>query len=629
MRRIFPILALCCGLFGIAGAAMIARDRLAQCKAIPLIADELLPNADLAVVDDVPGMPLAWSRAAGGVELRGRAFGNGEGFDLDQDGRALQLIGIGNYVETPWMQVVPGQSYCFSGHAITDSVKGSPTQLRVSFRWLDVEARSLPLDAITDWQPVALWHNDLVNWSPIRAAFRAPLHAAWLIVRIQPASDDRVYLDAMHVRWTIGAEEQRAADPAGSAAGAAPLQTSVTVAPWPNGSRAALSFSFDWETAMGGLVHSRSDDARGVNPAERGLRMREGVTTTLALFRPYNIRATYYANGYNFLTNNTARRRFMGDPTFSEWADQKHGWPNDDWKSRPWFSVDPYGDTTSDPAWYFGDLTPLLIGAGQDIQSHTFSHLHAGYAITAELRADLAEWRALAAEHGAPPPRSLAFPWSGSNGLSYADWEAIEAAGITSVTRTNWAQRQYMLVNTDDLRCNPVPGHERILACPDFYLHNQATAEQSLRLIDRIIAKEGVIDLWAHTEEVTSPEQIAAWRQVVEYAARQCDDGWLWIAPLAEIAAWRQAVTNIRIAEQPSRAAVQAQTSRDAVLMLRLLITNENQRDMQGVTLRLPFAAQRATIGGVDAGARLATPGLTLNLDMRAGETLEVILWPA
>src|SRR6266508_3020280 len=120
-------------------------------------------------------------------------------------------------------------------------------------------------------------------------------------------------------------------------------------------------------------IHSRSiDDLHaGEDPIARGLRMREGITTTLELFRQYNIQATYYATGYNFLDGNTAHRTFMNDPTFT-WATSANGWKRD--RSRtPWFGSDPHGTLQSDPAWYFGDLVPMLQRDKHDIQSHTFS----------------------------------------------------------------------------------------------------------------------------------------------------------------------------------------------------------------------------------------------------------------
>ena len=93
-----------------------------------------------------------------------------------------------------------------------------------------------------------------------------------------------------------------------------------------------------------------------------GLRMREGITTTLQLFAPLGVRATYYATGYNFLLGNAERRTFMGDPTFA-WATRANGWTSDRWATTPWFADDPFGTIGSDPAWYFGDLVGPLQAA--------------------------------------------------------------------------------------------------------------------------------------------------------------------------------------------------------------------------------------------------------------------------
>jgi hypothetical protein len=345
--------------------------------------------------------------------------------------------------------------------------------------------------------------------------------------------------------------------------------------------------------------------------------MREGITTTLRLFESYGIRATYYANGYNFLLGNTERRQFMNNPTFA-WASKANGWPTDTWTTTPWFAKDPYSSVQTQPAWYFGDLIAPLQRAGQDIQSHTFSHFSGGDASAADWRNDLQAWRALAGERAVPPARELALPWSRSNGMSYADWDALEAAGITSVTRTSWSpnQPQYHIVSAEDPHCRPVPGHERILACPDFYLHSQATAAQAQELIDRAVAAGGMIDLWAHTEEVTSAEQIAAWQQVVRYAARSRDAGQLWVAPLAEIADWQAAVAECTIEN------VQLKTDA-AESTLSFKLTNGSSRDLNGLTLTLPFKSRQLSVNGTILNSQFSI------LNVPAGQTVEVQAWPA
>jgi len=595
---------------GLGGATLFVRGRLARCVAVPLLADDRLPPIDFTQLRPSArtgvALPDGWNALALGVQV-------GD-FTISGGGHSFQLIGIANALQTPNMAVRAGESYCVAAQAIADSPV-SATKLRVAFHWLDQQGAPIAIDW-ADWQAVRRWEgaSDHGGWSRIAGAFRAPAGADQLTISFHPASDDRVYLDDIHVRTTTDAHYTQPATGA---------QSAVIVMPWPAGRAAALAFSFDWETAMGGLIHSRSvdDPNNDQDPLARGLRMRQGITTTLALFRPYDIRATYYANGYNFLLGNTERRTFMNNPTFA-WADSQkpHSWPTDHWKTTPWFADDPYGTLASDPAWYFGDLVPVLQQAHQDIQSHTFSHLYGGFAQPSEWQADLAAWKLVAAERGVAAARSLAFPWSGSGGMSYANWDELAAAGITSVTRTS-KQAQYQIATERDPHCHPVPGHERILACPDFYLHSAESAAQALKLIDQTIAVSGTLDLWAHTEEVVSPEQIAAWGQVVGYAAHARDDGKLWIAPLAEIADWQQALDEVRV----ERAELRVES---VGTPLKLKITNGSQRSLDGLTLELPFDVQRYTVNGAQPTTRNAQHNL-LELDIRAGQTLEVLAWPA
>jgi peptidoglycan/xylan/chitin deacetylase (PgdA/CDA1 family) len=390
-------------------------------------------------------------------------------------------------------------------------------------------------------------------------SFVAPPHAASLAVRVEPASDDRIYLDAMHLR-------RGGADLAADAPDAAAPAPSPKVEPWPGGRRAAVAFTFDWETAMGGLVHSRSvgDPHFDEDYLQRAMRMREGVASSMAVFAPYKVRATYFATGYNFLRGNVERRRFLNDP--------------------PWFADDPYGTVESDPAWYFGDLVAGLLGAGHEIQSHTFSHFFGGYVDAATWADDLRAWDAAAAEAGVPPARAVAFPWSSSSGLSDADWEALERAGVSAVTRLS-DQAQYNLFPLDeaglvaDPRCRWLPGREgRLLACPDFYLKPDR-ADLAMRQIDLVIAQGGMIDIWAHTEEVTSPEQLAAWERVVRRAAQ---DPAIWVAPFSAIADWQRAVAGVRV---------------EPLGEGRYTVRNTSDLTLAGLTLTTPSGATTVDLG--------------------------------
>ncbi len=626
MRRTVGIaLAIIAGV-ALVGAVLLAQERVARCAAVPLIAGDLLDDPDFAALTaGGPGgvlLPSGWSARATGVQV-GK-------FTVSGTGHSFQLLGIANHLRTPAVSIRPGAAYCATAQALADS--SSATRVRLSFHWLDAAGNELQVDR-SAWQEVRRWNGpgDAGGWSVVGGGFIAPPDAARLAVTFQPASDDRVYLDVINIR--SGRFPAATGTPPAGEERASP----VSVRPWPNGAHAALSFSFDWETTMGGLIHSRSvdDPNSDQDPVLRGMRMREGITTTLDIFRPYGIRATYYATGYNFLPGNTEQRRFMGDPTFA-WASRDNRWQTDAWQRQPWFSPDPYGTVQSDPAWYFGDLVPLVRREGHDIQSHTFSHLYGGLASADEWRSDLAEWRAVATEHGVAPARSLAFPWSGSAGMTYANWQALAEAGITSVTRTNWNPRQpqYHLVTAEEPHCRPVPGHEMILACPDFYLTENSAADAPA-MIDRVIAAGGMLDLWAHTEEVVTPGQIAAWSQVVRYAAERRGAGDLWIAPLAEIAERQQAVAMVEITvedREPGTWNLDGETGRrgegeTGADPVRLRITNGSTIDLAALTLDLPFQVLRA-VGAVDDRPFLLH-GSVLILDLAAGETVEVLVWPA
>jgi peptidoglycan/xylan/chitin deacetylase (PgdA/CDA1 family) len=616
LQRLLPgVLIGCLLLMGIGGLAYTVQQRMLRCAYVPILADERLPNASLEEASDGATLPAGWRAAAPGVKTGM--------FALDGDNRSIHLMGIANYVETPPISVQPGQVYCFVGHAITDSEKGSPTRVRISFHWHDAQGQPIASDT-TAWQPVVLWQEEAPaeSWSRLDATFQAPASAKTLRVRVHPASDDRVYLDVMHVRQSMGQPPQAAkqTQPAAPAPAPAPAPAETPplhVAPWPQGHKAALSFTFDWETTMAGLIHSRSvgDPYADDDPQQRGMRMREGITTTMELFRPHGIKATYYTAGYTFLLSNTHKIQFMGNPTYT-WATTENRWTTDRWQTTPWFSPDPYGTVQSHPSWYFGDLVPIVRQAGHDIQSHTFSHFYGGFVRAEAWHDDLATWNRVAAARSVPAARSLAFPWSSSGGMSYADWDTLQAAGITSVTRLS-DQSQYNLFPRDgegliaQPRCIPLPGHEAILACPDFYL-TPDTAKDAIRQIQRTMEVGGFVDLWAHTEEVITSEQQAAWEQVVAYAASQPD---LWIAPLSEVADWQQAIAQVRIEHigQPDGAP------------FTITIANESTRNLSDVALYTDYTMQQARVDGNPV--MMHDNAHMILVDIQAGETLEVQVW--
>jgi DNA segregation ATPase FtsK/SpoIIIE-like protein len=168
-------------------------------------------------------------------------------------------------------------------------------------------------------------------------------------------------------------------------------------------------------------------------------------------------------------------------------------------------------------------------------------------------------------------------------------------------------------------RCITLPGHAQLLACPDFYL-TPAREEQALQQIERVLQQQGVIDIWAHTEEVISADQRATWQHVVNYAATQSD---LWIAPLREITDWQHALSNVTHT-------LEADT--DEMLVFR--VANQNSTPLEGLTLRLPFAPRSVQVEPVGSSTADHTTavqhridGEYLIIDMAAQQTIEVRLW--
>lgn len=557
----------------VAGVGGVTFWRRAQAAPATLTGPNLLPNNDFALDADRDQIPDGWTTPGfGGVQTSDFRF------QASAHGMAVRIDGINNYLASPWIDVRPGQSYRLAFRALADNQqKPSATRVRVRFHWRDAEGSEFS-NLPGRWQDVP--HR---SWATIVDEQRAPDSAARLSISIHPASDDRIIVDEL----SLG-------------------QLGVAIAPWPNGKQAALALSFDYETAMGGLIHSISDDpSSSQNPTDRALRMRAGVVKILSLFGPAKIRATWYTNGYNFLTGNRAARRFMRDPVF-KWASKANGWPTDRWSTTSWFSADPHADETDAPAWYFGSQIASLKAARQDIQSHTFAHLAGGWVTPDDWRADFAAWQDVAQSMGVAPASSLAFPWSWSAGMRWDSWEVLQAQGIRSVTRTNWHQPRFRIADRDTYALRPLPAHNKIMVIGDEYL-TPASLPRVLQRLEIARLNAGAIDVWAHTEEVTAPQQIAAWSRLL--AAREP----FWVASAPDIVAWKDALDGVSIqlqSEQPR---------------YRFRVNNAGRSALRGVTLVLPFAPKQVVVDGLV----VAAAGDRLVLDVGAQASLEVTLWPA
>ncbi len=481
---------------------------------------------------------------------------------------ALRLGG-GAVAVGPWLDVWPGEVY-----ALRLAGEG---QLRATFDWEDVARAS-----ITTQSAVFVSGGG-------SATFAAPPGAAGLRLRLEPSG---------------GAATAR--DPQLT------LAAGVRVEPFPDGRRAALAFSFDWESAMGGLIHTRSDnmgEAGGValgsdggpsvSDAEaKGRRMRDGARFLAGLFARYGIKATFYATGYNLLDGNPTCQKFNGDPIYRN-ADAAHGWGSDWWRTHPWYQNDPCTTEARSPAWYFASETRELAAAGHEIASHSFGHLYVRGVTPDQLAADLELWQRTATALGLPASRSFAFPWTSSNSLDAPFWAVFERVGMTVLTRLYQTKEQPL---RHPYELDRIAGDPNLLAFPDFYLASNAQAEnEALARIDVTVAVRGYHSLWDHPNESLEQRGQAVWTRVVDYTAARRDRG-LWIAPVTEIATYSTATRTVDLVALPLAGGTQ------------LTVTNGTGRALDGLTVSL--AGSGATTG---AGVRTLAPGQVAFPTLAAG----------
>src|SRR5690349_5019209 len=95
-------------LLGLLGVFLYMQGRAAGCLAVPLMAPELLPNADLRAGEGK--LPAGWG---------GTATISATTFTVLRGGRSLQVLGIASYAQTPEVRPVrAGQRYCFVAQAL-------------------------------------------------------------------------------------------------------------------------------------------------------------------------------------------------------------------------------------------------------------------------------------------------------------------------------------------------------------------------------------------------------------------------------------------------------------------------------------------------------------------------------
>ena len=130
----------------------------------------------------------------------------------------------------PRAPVQPGAHYCYSVETSGDG------HGQVIAKWQDATLRDLPApDSYSALPPQPVG-------APLRGEFAAPAGAVYLQMLVRPSDGAPLFRNP-----TLA-------------------QAGLRVEPWPDGRAGALAFSFDWETAMGGLIHSQEPARHGSTP---------------------------------------------------------------------------------------------------------------------------------------------------------------------------------------------------------------------------------------------------------------------------------------------------------------------------------------------------------------------------
>jgi hypothetical protein len=386
------------------------------------------------------------------------------------------------------------------------------------------------------------------------------------------------------------------------------MSDGVYVEPHPNGAMASVAFSFDWETAMGGAIHSKGNDTHDPAAAARhGMAMRQGADWLAGLFKRYGIRATFYATGYNLLDGNAERRTFNGDPTYL-WASPDNGWESNYWLAHRWFSDDPFGTEQNDPAWYFGDQTRRLLQDGHEIAPHTFAHIYVRGSNPAEIATDLDTWVAEAEKAGVPRPSTFAFPWRSSNSLTGEFYDVMRERGITAVTRIYAPDMKDLYVLSSPVVYTDVR-HPRVYSdmavMPDFLLGAPASEageevggapvglDEGLAVLREAISRRGTTSFWTHPEQLADDPALAgeraSWEGVVKAAAEERDRGRLWVDTVEAITAYQRDVMSVTVTARSGGTGPEA-----------LRVQNDSGEELSGVTLSFGMEALALRADGVE-----------------------------
>jgi peptidoglycan/xylan/chitin deacetylase (PgdA/CDA1 family) len=295
----------------------------------------------------------------------------------------------------------------------------------------------------------------------------------------------------------------------------------IEIAPFKNAARAAVCISADFEMSWA-FRHHAQEVAR-----EKGRRERENVPYLLQIFEDYAFPITWATIGHLFLESCT---KVSGGLAHSDMPRPAHNqlWAGD------WYVHDPCTDYKKDPLWYAPDLIQRILESpvSHEIGTHSFSHIDFLPVCSDPIlvRREIEE-SALAMQHFGIRPRSLVYPF---NHMGHAYLDLLSELSITTVrhrdqhVRLSYPERTpsgvYKFYESMNLR---TPKHYDYLDKVKIFLAKAAE-------------RHSVFHLWFHPSDPL-PLFESEFLRIIQYIDSQRQEGRVWVATMAEIAAYCEA----------------------------------------------------------------------------------------
>jgi hypothetical protein len=295
----------------------------------------------------------------------------------------------------------------------------------------------------------------------------------------------------------------------------------IEIAPFKNDAKAAACIAADFELSWA-FRHRRQAEAE-----ERGRRERKNIPFILKLLENYACPITWATVGHLFLESCARGAGGLAHP------DMPRPSHNPLW-SGDWYMHDPCTHYRKDPCWYAPDLVQSILESSvkHEVGTHSFSHANftPACADPVLIRREVEESGRVMERFGISP-RSLVYPY---NNRVHAFLGLLSELSIIAVRQRDQHVR---LSYPERTPCGVYKLYESLMLRR---ARHYDYLDKVKIFLSTAAKRHAVFHLWFHPSE---PLEIFAreLRRILEYIDNQRQAGLVWIATMAEIAAYCEA----------------------------------------------------------------------------------------